>query len=85
MLSIGFIATVKANALGANGLFFSGSPSLLEKQIIASLATLAYSFIATWIIATIIQRTIGFRVHRDIEIEGVDTAIHAESAYEFGR
>ena len=85
MLSIGFIATIKANALGANGLFFSGSPSLLEKQIIASLATFAYSFIATWIIATIIQRTIGFRVHRDIEIEGVDTAIHAESAYEFGR
>jgi len=85
MLSIGFIATLHANPMGANGLFFSGSPSLLEKQIIASLAVLAYSFIATYVIAKIIHKTIGFRVHRDVEIEGVDTAIHAESAYEFGR
>lgn len=85
MLSIGFIATLSANKAGADGLFISGSPSLLGKQIIASLAVLAYSFIATWIIATVIQRTIGFRVHRDVEIEGVDTSIHAESAYEFGR
>ena len=85
MLSIGFIATVHANPLGANGLFFSGSPSLLEKQVIASLAVLAYSFIVTYLIATIIQKKIGFRVHRDVEIEGVDTSIHAESAYEFGR
>ena len=85
MLSIGFIATLNANEAGADGLFISGSPSLLGKQLIASLAVLAYSFIATWIIATVIQRTIGFRVHRDVEIEGVDTSIHAESAYEFGR
>ena len=48
-------------------------------------SVLAYSFIVTDIIATIIQKTIGFRVHRDVEIEGVDTAIHAESAYEFNR
>ncbi len=85
MLSIGFIATLKANSAGADGLFISGSPSLLGKQAIASIAVLAYSFIATYIIATIIQKTIGFRVHRDVEIEGVDTAIHAESAYELGR
>jgi Amt family ammonium transporter len=85
MLSIGLIATVHANPLGADGLFFSGSTALLEKQFVASIAVLAYSFIVTYLIALIIQKTIGFRVHRDVEIEGVDTSIHAESAYEFGR
>jgi Amt family ammonium transporter len=85
MLSIGLIATLQVNPLGADGLFYSGSPSLLEKQCVASIAVIAYSFIATYVIAQLIQRTIGFRVHRDVEIEGVDTAIHAESAYEFGR
>jgi Amt family ammonium transporter len=85
MLSIGLIATLQANPLGADGLFYSGSTGLLQKQFIASLSVLAYSFIVTYLIATGIQKTIGFRVHREVEIEGVDTAIHAESAYEFNR
>jgi Amt family ammonium transporter len=85
MLSIGLIATLQANPLGADGLFYSGSTGLLQKQFIASISVLAYSFIVTYLIATVIQKTIGFRVHREVEIEGVDTAIHAESAYEFNR
>jgi Amt family ammonium transporter len=85
MLSIGLIATLQANPLGADGLFYSGSTELLQKQFVASISVLAYSFIVTYLIATVIQKTIGFRVHREVEIEGVDTAIHAESAYEFNR
>ena len=33
-------------------------------------------------VATIIQRTIGFRASRDEELEGLDTKYHAESAYD---
>jgi len=29
-----------------------------------------------------IAKTIGFRVRKDVESEGLDTTIHAESAYE---
>ena len=82
MIAIGLLATKSVNALGANGLFVSHSPSLLGKQFIAALSAAAYSFTVTWIIATVIQKTIGFRVHRDVELEGLDTTIHAESAYD---
>ena len=82
MIAIGLIGTTAVNELGGNGLIVSGSASLLTKQIIAVLATAAYSFIATFIIAKVIQKTIGFRVRRDVELEGLDTTTHAESAYD---
>lgn len=83
MIGIGLIGTKAVNAAGGDGLFVSGDPSLLSKQLIASVATIAYSFIATWIIATVISRTIGFRVQREEEVTGLDTVEHAESAYDF--
>ena len=52
------------------------------KQLIAALATAAYSFIVTYSIALGIQKTIGFRVNRNLELEGLDTTVHAESAYD---
>jgi Amt family ammonium transporter len=82
MIAIGLIATKSVNELGGDGLFISGSPSLLEKQVIAAIVVAAFSFAATYLIATIIQKTMGFRVHRDVELEGLDTTIHAESAYD---
>ncbi len=82
MISVGLIATTSVNKLGGNGLLINGHVSLLTKQLAAALSTAAYSFVATYIIATIIQKTIGFRVRRDVELEGLDTTIHAESAYD---
>jgi Amt family ammonium transporter len=55
---------------------------LLWKQLIAVLAAASYSFIATFFIAKILQKTMGFRVSRNIELEGLDTNTHAESAYD---
>ncbi|CAB4599882.1 MAG: ammonium transporter [Actinobacteria bacterium] len=82
MIAIGLIGTTSVNEAGADGLFVSGSPDLLGKQLVAIIATATFSFIATFIIATAIQKTIGFRVHREVELEGLDTSIHAESAYD---
>ena len=82
MLAIGFLATITANEAGANGLFFHGGTAQLGRQVIALLAAALFSFVATWIIATIIQKTIGFRVYRDDELTGLDTTFHAESAYD---
>jgi Amt family ammonium transporter len=42
----------------------------------------AYSFIATLIIGYAIEKTIGFRVKRDVEVSGIDLNEHAETAYE---
>jgi Amt family ammonium transporter len=41
-----------------------------------------YSFLATLIIGFAIEKTIGFRISKDSELEGVDFNEHAESAYE---
>ncbi len=82
MLAIGLMATVTANAAGANGLFTGGGMIQLNRQVIAIVAVALFSFVATWIIATIIQKTIGFRAYRDDELNGLDTTFHAESAYD---
>ncbi|CAB4786202.1 AmtB Ammonia permease [Candidatus Nanopelagicaceae bacterium] len=82
MIAIGLIATVTANEAGANGLFFNGGTTQLNRQLIAIVAVALFSFAATWLIATVIQKTIGFRVYRDDELTGLDTTFHAESAYD---
>jgi Amt family ammonium transporter len=82
MLGIGLLATLTANAVGANGLFFNGGATQLSRQVIAIVVVALFSFAATWLIATIISKTIGFRVFRDDELNGLDTTFHAESAYD---
>ena len=82
MLAIGLLATVTANAAGADGLYFGGGTTQLNRQLIAIVAVALFSFTATWLIASLIQKTIGFRVYRDDELTGLDTTFHAESAYD---
>lgn len=44
-------------------------------------AVLAYSFILTWVIAKVLDMTIGLRIHEEDELRGIDLAAHAEDAY----
>lgn len=82
MLMIGFLATTLANASGANGLIAGGGFDQLWRQFVACAATLAYAFTATYLIARLVSRAMGFRLPPDEEIAGVDVAAHAESAYD---
>jgi Amt family ammonium transporter len=41
-----------------------------------------YSFVVTLILGFIIEKTIGFRIKTDKEVEGIDLNEHAETAYE---
>jgi Amt family ammonium transporter len=43
---------------------------------------MVYSFVVTYVLGTIVHRTVGFRASRDAEAEGLDQTIHAETAYE---
>ena len=81
-LSIGLFGTSAVNSLGLDGLLYGGGATLLLKQALGVGLVLAYSFIATLIIGFIIEKTIGFRVKKDAEVEGVDLSQHAETAYE---
>jgi Amt family ammonium transporter len=81
-LSIGLFGTSVVNSLGLDGMFYGGGTTLLLKQALGVGLVLAYSFVATLIIGFIIEKTIGFRVKKDAEVEGVDLSEHAETAYE---
>ena len=81
-LSIGLFGSSAVNSVGLDGLFFGGGTALLGKQALAVAMVAGYSFFATLIIGFAIEKTIGFRVTKDSELEGVDFNEHAESAYE---
>ena len=53
-------------------------------QALGAGAVLLYSFVLSFIIGTIIEKTIGFRVKAEDEIAGIDTVVHGEEAYAFG-
>jgi Amt family ammonium transporter len=83
-LLIGFFATTSVNSAGADGLFYGGGLAQLGKQAIAAFAVLGYSFVITLILGFLIKITIGFRAAKEDEVSGVDEALHAEGAYDFG-
>jgi Amt family ammonium transporter len=83
-LLLGLFADRGVNPLGADGLFSGGGTSLLGKQLLAVGATLVWSFVITFVLAKIIDATIGLRVAPDQESEGLDVTQHAEAAYAYG-
>ena len=52
-------------------------------QALGAFSVLAYSFVVTMILGFLLEKTLGFRVSRDDELEGIDLTEHAETAYEF--
>jgi len=80
-LIIGLLATDTVTG-GPEGLFFGGGLELLGKQAVAVVAVGGYSFVLTLVIGFIVDKTIGFRISRDDELQGVDETTHAETAYD---
>ena len=80
-LAIGFFGT--SQVLGADGVFYGGGFELLGKQAIGAFSVLAYSLIVTLILGFLLEKTIGFRISKDAELEGIDVTEHLESAYDF--
>ena len=73
-LFIGFFATDV-------GLIFSGSFDQLGKQAIAAFTVLIFSFVLSYIIGLIIEKTMGFRIKNEDELAGIDTVVHGEEGY----
>jgi ammonium transporter, Amt family len=82
-LLLGFFADAAINPVAVvnEGVFLGGGASLLWDQIVASVVTLAYSFVVSLVIAKAIDVTIGLRISDDAEDEGLDLSQHAEVAY----
>ena len=81
-LLLGLFADTKINSLGFDGVLFGGGSKLLVNQLIAIAATFVFSFVVTWVVAKILDATIGLRVNQEDELVGLDQSQHAESAYQ---
>jgi Amt family ammonium transporter len=68
---------------GAAGLM-DGNSELVIENIIGVLAAAAYSIVVTFVILKLIDATVGLRVSKDEESEGLDTNLHGEEGYHMG-
>ena len=78
----GLLGTLYIGIFGSGiGLIDTGSFKQLGVQALAGIGIGVYSFGLAWIIGTIIQKTIGFRITNEDEVAGVDTIVHGEEGY----
>jgi Amt family ammonium transporter len=80
---LGFFADPLVNPVVANPgvLIDGGGTDLLVDQIVASVVTLAYSFVVSIVLAKVIDLVMGLRVDDADEDAGLDLSQHAETAY----
>ncbi|MFC6017429.1 ammonium transporter [Plantactinospora solaniradicis] len=87
-LWLGLFATNSVNGaisdvVGASdGLFYGGGATQLGRQALAGLVVTVWSFGIAWLLAFAIEKTIGFRVSGEAEVDSIDLAEHAESGYD---
>ena len=78
----GLLGTLYVGIFGSGiGLIDTGSFKQLTVQAIAGFGIGIYSFGLAWIIGTVIQKTMGFRITNEDEVAGVDTIVHGEEGY----
>jgi Amt family ammonium transporter len=80
MIAAGLFATTEVNPGGANGLFY-GNPSQLAIQLMAIAVTIVFVFVVTFVVAKVLDWSIGLRVSPMEEEVGLDISAHGERAY----
>jgi Amt family ammonium transporter len=63
------------------GLFYGGGLKLFGEQALANVVAIVWSFALTYGIMMVLKATIGVRVSEEAEVQGLDLAEHAETAY----
>ncbi len=76
-----FASTAVNPVVNGGGLLESGNPTLLANQLIAVVATWAFSGTVTLGILKVIDLAFGVRVREEVELAGLDKAVHREAAY----
>ena len=80
IILLGVFASTAINPAGGVGLIH-GSASFFGKQVVAAFACSAYAFAFTYVMLKVIDRITPVRVGEEAE-QGLDEAMHGESAYE---
>ncbi len=81
-LLTGVFATTQFNKASGDGLFYGGGFGQLGRQAVAAVAVGVFSFVVAFVLAKIIDATLGFRVPEEDEVSGIDISTHAESGYD---
>ncbi|WP_405594527.1 ammonium transporter [Streptomyces sp. NBC_01092] len=80
----GFVGTLLIGVFDTTaGLVAGAGFGQLGKQAIGAFAVASYSLVLTWLLAKVIDVSIGFRVSHQDEVVGIDLVVHAETAYDF--
>ncbi len=78
----GLIGTLYIGIFGSGiGLLDTGKWNQLGAQAIGAFGVMIYSFVLAYLIGSVIEKTMGFRVKDEDEIAGVDTVVHGEEGY----
>jgi ammonium transporter, Amt family len=77
---VGVLAQTSVNEFVPDGLLFGGGAFFI-KQVVAVLAVMAFTFIASYILARIVKAIVGLRVDANQETDGLDISLHEERGY----
>ncbi|MDV7139705.1 ammonium transporter [Maribacter sp. TH_r10] len=78
----GFLGTVLVGVFALDGgLLYGGGASLLWVQTYGSLAYIAWAAFGTFVVLIILKKTIGLRVSKEVEMDGLDIHEHGSEAY----
>ncbi|WP_063780976.1 ammonium transporter [Nonomuraea sp. SBT364] len=83
-VALGFVAAYPFLDQQSEGLFYGGGFGQLGLQVLGPVVIGGYSFVITWVIAKIIDKTMGFRIKEGDEVTGIDVTTHAETGYDLG-
>jgi Amt family ammonium transporter len=78
-LATGVFATAVVNSAGSGLIDGNGKQVLIQLAAIA--VTIVFSFCITWLLAKLVNVTVGLRVTSEEEIVGLDISQHGERAY----
>lgn len=67
---------------GTAGMVESGEFGQVWVQFVSVVATFGYAFVVTWVLAKVLDLTIGLRVSEDDERTGLDLSQHGEVGYD---
>ncbi len=81
MILLGVFAS---SAINGEGGLLEGNTAFFAKETISVIVASAYAFVFTYIMLALINKITPVKVSQDAEIEGIDSAIHGEKAYDEG-
>ncbi|ALX03326.1 ammonium transporter [Aeromicrobium erythreum] len=70
---------------GIRGILLGGSWDIVWREVVGIVVVSGYAFVATYVIARVLDRVMGLRAPEEHELEGMDLTQHAESAYDLER